>query len=36
MIGGAARFVDIDKWLKPGEPIDANLDWNFWTWHIVF
>lgn len=29
MIGGAARFVNKESWLEPGEPIDANLEWNF-------
>lgn len=29
MIGGAARFVDKDKWIEPGEPVDALLEWDF-------
>lgn len=29
MIGGAARFVDEKKWLPPGQPVDALLEWNF-------
>jgi N6-L-threonylcarbamoyladenine synthase len=28
MIGGAARFVDKDKWVEAGEPLDAKLDWS--------
>lgn len=27
MIGGAARFVEIDKWTKIGESISPKLDW---------
>lgn len=29
MIGGAARFVDKSKWLNPGDPVDALLEWDF-------
>lgn len=29
MIGGAARFVDESKWINPGEPVEALLEWDF-------